>query len=50
MCYPFLYLLNLWISDELDPRQLLETALANYSKGVEEEFVKFLENLKLPLD
>lgn len=50
MCYPFLYLLNLWIGDELDPRQLLETALLNYSKGIEEEFIKFLENLKLPLD
>ena len=50
MCYPFLYLLDLWIGEELDPRQLLETALLNYSKAIEEDFNKFLENLKLPLD
>lgn len=37
LCYPFLYLLNAWISDEQrDPRLLLEASLLSYSKSLED--------------
>jgi hypothetical protein len=43
LCYPFLYLLNIWLSDDQrDPRQLLENSLMSYCKSLEEEFLKFI--------